>query len=186
MKDISKDTKMAMLIAVLMVFAGYYFLIRPQASELAQAQSDRAGVEQNVSTAQNLLVVADGSAAGGGSDAPSVIAHDALDDAIPPGDELTNLLRQFETLAGTTGMVHSSIAPSPLGPNPFGPGGSIQVAITGTGTHGAARAYLAELQSMPRLVLIEQIGLHVVADQSAQLQLSVRVFTQATPSAAAP
>jgi Tfp pilus assembly protein PilO len=185
MKGLSKDTKMAITIAVLVVFAGYYFLIRPQGAELAEARSDRAGVEQNLSTAQALLLDAAG-ADGAGDAASTAIAIDALDEAVPPGDELTNLLRQFETLAGTTGVVHSSIAPSPVGLNPFGPGGSIQVAITATGTHEATRAYLAGLHSMSRLVLIEQIGLHIGADQSVQLQLSIRVFTRSTPSAATP
>lgn len=179
MKGLSKDAKMLIAIVALLLFAGYYFLIRPQAADVAQARVDRAGVEQSVSDLQVLL-----QGAGAESDVADTSGVDVaeLAAAIPPDDRLADLLRQLEAIAGASGMVHSSISPSPAGSNPLGPGGSIQVTITATGSYDAARAYLAELTSMPRLVLIEQIGLHQQpGGAEAQLQLAIRVFTAAAP-----
>jgi Tfp pilus assembly protein PilO len=179
MTRLSKDSKMLIAIVALVLFAGYYFLIRPQAAAVAQARVDRAAVEQSVTDLQVLLERAGGESDGAETSAADV---DALAAAIPPDDELADLLRQLDAIAGTSGMVHSSISPSPAGPNPLGPGGSIQIAITATGSHDGARAYLTQLVSMRRLVLIEQIGLHVQpGGAEAQLQLAIRVFTTAAP-----
>lgn len=185
MTRLSKDTKMIILIVALAVFAGYWFLIRPQAADIAQAQDDRAGIEQSVTDLQllNQGAVSEPDEAETAEEEAEADAA-TLSAAIPPDDELTDLLRQLNAIAGESGMVHSSISPSPVGPNPLGPGGSITITITATGSSDDARAYLAQLMSMPRLVLIEQVGLQVQPDSGeAQLTLGARVFTAAAPVA---
>ena len=94
-----------MLIAmgVLVLFAAYNFLIRPQGAELSVASSDeRAGVEQGVSDAQaELLAPPDPPAARRRADAGS-----ARSPPFPRDPAIATLLRQLQAIAGDTGMLH--------------------------------------------------------------------------------
>jgi hypothetical protein len=113
--------------------------------------------------------------------------------AVPEGLALTQLLRQLQAVADQSGVTVSAISPSQLSENPNGPGGSMQVTITASGTHDALRGYVQGLRDSQRLLVIEQISMTspaAVVDQPQQpdqLQLSARVFTlEAPPSAAIP
>lgn len=181
MSRLSKDAKMVIVIVALVLFAGYYSLIRPQTADIAQARDDRAAAEQSVT---DLRILLDGDASDEADTVAADVDIDELAVAIPPNDDLSNLFRQLDAIALTSGMAHSSISPSAVAPNPLGPGGSIQITITATGSHDEAREYLTQPMSMPRLVLIEQVGLHVqTGGAEAQLQLAARVFTAAAPVA---
>jgi Tfp pilus assembly protein PilO len=102
----------------------------------------------------------------------------ALDAAIPAQPAIATLLRQLEAIASDTGMSHASISPSPVGTNPAGPGGSLQLAIIAFGSHDAALKYVQGLRDLERLVVIEQLAIDVQPDATEQLQISARVFTR--------
>ncbi len=178
-----KDVVMMAVMGVLLLFAVFNFVFKPQQSKLSGLRDDRAQVEQNIVDAELTL------------QAP-IDTTNAVPDAepgapltaIPPDPAIANLLRQLQAVANSSGVALASVSPTPLGPNPSGPGGSLQVAITASGPHASVQAYLEALRNMPRLLVIEQIGITVQAasadgaPQSDQLQLAARVFTLRAPA----
>ena len=172
---------MMSLMGALVLFAAYYFVLKPQSSELSAARGDRQTVEQAISdaalTLQRPLDTVAGQPAGG---------SDALGVEIPVDPAVPTLLRQLQAVAVETGVLQGSISPSTLGDNPSGPGGSLQITIAATGSHDAALAYIQRLRDLDRLFVIEQIGISVGADGAEQLQISARVFTLHGPVVAVP
>ena len=165
-----KDKAMLTAMGVLVLFAAYNFVIRPQGGKLDALRADRSAVEQQVSDAQlNLQAPPDTS--------PVSATPGGADLAIPADPAISPLLRQLQAAATDSGMLYSSIAPAAPGENPAGPGGSIQVAITAAGTHDARLDYVQRLLDLERLFVIEQISITVQPDTTEQLQISGRVFT---------
>jgi Tfp pilus assembly protein PilO len=180
-----KDIAMMAVMGVLLLFAAYNFVFKPQQSTLSGARDHRARAEQSVSDAQlALLAPIDSSNAVPIADPAAAPA--AL--AIPSDPAITNLLRQLQAMADSAGVALASVSPTPLADNPSGPGGSMQISITASGPHASVQAYLDALRTMPRLLVIEQIGITAAplgadgAPQSDQLQVSARVFTLSPPA----
>lgn len=180
-----KDVAMMAVMGVLLLFAAYNFVFKPQQSELSGARDDRAQVEQNISDAQlSLQAPIDSSNAVPSADPAAAPL------AIPSDTAITDLLRQLQVVADSTGVALASVSPTPLAENPSGPGGSMQISITASGPHASVQAYLEALRTMPRLLVIEQIGITVQpagadgAPPSDQLLLSARVFTLRPPAGA--
>ena len=180
-----KDVAMMAVMGVLLLFAAYNFVFKPQQSELSGARDHRAQAEQSVSDAQlSLQAPIDSSNAVPSAD-PA-----ARPLVIPSGSAITDLLRQLQAVADSTGVTLASVSPTPLAENPSGPGGSMEMSITASGPHTSVQAYLEALRTMPRLLVIEQIGITTqpaLSDgtpQADQLQLSARVFTLRSPPGA--
>ena len=180
-----KDVAMMAVMGVLLLFAAYNFVFKPQQSELSGARDNRAQAEQSISDAQLALRAPIDSSNAVPSADPA-----AAPLAIPSGSAITDLLRQLQAVADSTGVALASVSPTPLAENPSGPGGSMQISITASGPHTSVQAYLEALRTMPRLLVIEQIGITTQpagadgAPQSDQLQLSARVFTLRPPPGA--
>ena len=178
-----KDVAMMAVMGVLLLFAAYNFAFKPQQSELSRVRDDLAQVEQNISDTQ-LLLQAPTDTSGALPGAEPAAARPA----VPPDPAMADLLRQLQAVAGTSGVALASVAPTPLSPNPTGQGGSLQISITASGPHASVLAYLEALHSLPRLLVIEQLGISVqpaAADgtsQLDQLQLAARVFTLRPPA----
>jgi Tfp pilus assembly protein PilO len=167
-----KDVIMMIAMGVLLLFAAYNFLIRPQGAELSSVRDERVAVEQGIIDANGELL------APKTPNGQSALDVSALDKAVPTQPALATLLRQLQQIADETGMLHGSISPSPLGPNPAGAGGSVQISIAASGSADAALGYIERLRDLERLVVIEQIAIDVQPDGSEQLQISARVFTR--------
>ena len=180
-----KDVAMMAVMGVLLLFAAYNFVFKPQQSELSGARDNRAQAEQSISDAQLALQAPIDSSNAVPSADPA-----AAPLAIPSGSAITDLLRQLQAVADSTGVALASVSPTPLAENPSGPGGSMQISITASGPHTSVQAYLEALRTMPRLLVIEQIGITTqpaLSDgtpQADQLQLSARVFTLRPPPGA--
>ena len=178
-----KDIAMMAVMGVLLLFAAYNFVFKPQQSELSGARDGRAQAEQSVADAQLALQAPTDS-----SNAVTAADPAAAPLAIPADPAITNLLRQLQAVADSSGVALASVSPTPLAANPSGPGGSMQISITASGPHASVQAYLEALRTMPRLLVIEQIGIATqpaLSDgtpQSDQLQLSARVFTLRPPA----
>jgi Tfp pilus assembly protein PilO len=168
-----KDKAMLIAMGVLVLFAAFNFLIRPQGAELASVRDELTNIEQKVSDASLTLQAPPDAEQG-----QSASEMAALDLAIPAQPAIAALLRQLQAIATETGMSHASISPSAVGANPAGPGGSLQVAIIAFGSHDASLEYVQRLRDLQRLVVIEQIAIDVQPDTTEQLQISARVFTR--------
>lgn len=176
-----KDVKMMVLMGVLVLFAAYYFVLKPQGSELSAARDDRQTTEQAISDAQLVLQGPLDTVVG-----QPDLGTEALTVEIPADPAISTLLRQLQAVATETGVAQGSISPSPLGENPSGPGGSMQITISATGSHEASLAYIQRLRDLDRLFVIEQISISVGGDGAEQLQISARVFTREGPVVAVP
>jgi Tfp pilus assembly protein PilO len=182
-----KDITMMVVMTALFVFAIFNFVFKPQRSELSTARSDLQTVEQKISDAALKLQVPLPTTTTSPADGPAAAP------AIPEDPALTQLLRQLQAVAESSGVTYSVITPTPLAANPNGPGGSMAITIAATGSHDGIQAYVKALRDLDRLLVIEQISITTppaVADQPQgldQLQLSVRAFTLRGPvSAVAP
>ena len=179
-----KDVTMMAAMAGLLLFATFNFLFKPQRSELSSASSERRIVEQSVSDAELQLRTPATTTTVVGAEPGAALP------AIPEDLALTQLLRQLQGVADQTGVVVAAIIPTQLSENPSGPGGSMGLGITASGSHDSLRAYVQGLRDLDRLLVIEQISIDAmppVADQPAQpdqLQLSARVFTLVPPAGA--
>jgi Tfp pilus assembly protein PilO len=179
-----KDVTMMVAMAALLIFAVFNFVFKPQRSELSTARSNLQTVEQKISDAALTLQVPVSTTTTAPIDGPAAAP------AIPEDPALTQLLRQLRAVAESTDVTYSAITPTPLSENPSGPGGSMALSITASGSHDAVQAYVKGLRDLDRLLVIEQISITtppaVVGEpqQPDQLQLSVRVFTLRAPASA--
>ena len=172
-----KDLVSVLVMGVLVLFAAYYFLIRPQRAELAAVGSDLRSTQQNVDDARHALLATDSPDGQPGTDGAQ------LDLAVPVDPRLAELLRQIDGLVTASGVTVAAISPMPLGANPNGPGGSVQISIDAAGSTTAVRTFLQGLRDLPRLVVIEQIGLVVQSvAPTDHVQIVARVFARQTPT----
>ena len=175
-----KDIAMMFAMGALLLFAVFNFVYKPQRSQLSGARSDLQRVEQSITDAKLTL------------QAPTTTSLDQAESsslAIPQDPAISNLLRQLQAVADDTGVALASISPTPLAVNPSGPGGSLQLSITASGSHTAVQGFLQQVRDLDRLMVIEQIGVTSqvateLARQTDQLQLAVRVFTLQPPATA--
>jgi Tfp pilus assembly protein PilO len=176
-----KDVTLMVAMGALLLFAVFNFLFKPQRNALSAARGDLQRVEQSVSAADAKLRAPIISSPGQAQAASST--------AIPVDPAVSTLLRQLQAIADNSRVVLASVAPNSLSANPNGPGGSLLVSISASGSHHAVQAYVAQLRDLDRLAVVEQIGISSqaatdVTGQTDQLALSVRVFTLQGPASA--
>lgn len=172
MKRSGNNPKVVALLGLLVIAAVYMMLIKPQGAELSAARDEAANARIHVDDALVMLARArpDTSA-----DESSDVQELALDRAVPPSPEQSELLRQLQTIADDTGVAYASVSPTLPGPNPAGPGGSAPLTINASGPGEAIDAYLGRIRDLERLLVIETVS---TLSQSGvtQLQLTIRAF----------
>lgn len=181
----SKNGRTTVLLGVLVVVAGYVVVWRPQANDLGDARDRRAAAEASLSRARAELLALEGLDAAVALDATG----DALRRAVPATPELATLLRDLDALGERTGLEISTITPSPPVPDAGGAGQSVRITLTGGGSRASVYGYLAGLQSLERLIVVEQVDLSDTegddGEQSGvQVQLDLLAFVSITPAAA--
>lgn len=177
-----KDVTMLAAIGGLLAFAVFNFAFKPQHKQLSTARSDRQSVENEITVVQAELQAP--------VDTTAAVAGDGLSPlAIPEEPAITQLLRQLQALAEPLHVTLQTITPTELEDNPNGPGGSLALEITASGSHGANQAFVQGLGDLERLLVVEKITVVTpppVAGEPTppeQLQLTARVFTLRAPLA---
>lgn len=169
-----KDIMMSIAMGLLVVFALYQFLMKPQRAQLASVRNERDNLQQTLTQVQGELVTPAATV--------PVDAGSAQAVQVPAQPGLADLLRMLQTIGQDTGMVQQSVSPSSLGANPSGPGGSLQITIGASGPHAAVAVYLQRIRDLERLAVIEQIGVDSPGgDSIGHVQLVLRVFSQQAP-----
>lgn len=174
-----KDLAMMAVIGGLLAFAVFNFVFKPQGKELSSTRSDLRSVESQISEAEADLLAP--------LETTPVADDGVLARAIPEDPAFTQLLRQLEGLADQTNVTLETITPGQLEANPNGPGGSMVLEITASGSHDANEVFVNGLKSVERLLVIDRIALipplPVVGQpiEPEQLQLSVRAFALRAP-----
>lgn len=181
MSDTRQSVLMVGLVTVLVAGLAYVTVWRPQAANLASASDDLAAAEAQ------LAAVPPPSSSATGAPGGEVETGVVLEAAVPADPQLSDLLRQLDTVATNSGVVATAVAPSRLTLDPNGAlTGSISISVSGP--RPAAVAYLAGLAGLPRLVIVEQVSLQDAASEASldqvQLTLTAKVF--ATAPAVAP
>jgi Tfp pilus assembly protein PilO len=173
------------LILVLVVAVAYLAVWRPRASQVADLHSERDLLAEELAA----LPVA------GPPPEPAGASTEAIALAVPPTDDLANLLRQFQSIAADAGVEQTAVAAARPEALAGASGASIPVTITVAGPRAAALDYVRRLGLLPRLVVVDSVSLESSADaqeaelttgnplgQPIQLNIAGRVFTTATPT----
>jgi Tfp pilus assembly protein PilO len=163
----------------LLAFAVYNFAFKPQGKELATARSELHAVEQQIGVVNAEL------------NAPvetmPTIGNGLSPAAIPEDPAIPQLLRQLQDLADPRRVTLETITPSQLEENPNGPGGSLTLEVTVSGSHDGNEGFVEGLRDLERLLVVEKIAVIPalpVAGQPTppeQLQLTIRVYTLRAP-----
>lgn len=175
-----KDVVMMGAIGGLLAFAVFNFLFKPQSKELSSTRGDLHSVEKEIAVVQAELQQPVETTPDGGGNGISALA-------VPEDPAITQLLRQLQSLADAVQVTLETITPAELEENPNGPGGSLTLAITASGSHDSNQAFLHGVTALDRLLVVERISVITpppVANEPKppeQLQLTVRVFTLRAP-----
>jgi Tfp pilus assembly protein PilO len=176
------------LILVLVVAVAYLLLWRPQAAQVADLNSERDLLAEELAGLPPV-----GPSPEPGAAAPA--STDAIALAVPPTDDLAELLRQFQSIAAEAGVEQTAVAAERPAALAGVSGASIPVTITVAGPRAAALDYVRRLGLLTRLVVVDSVSLEPSAEaQEAevamenplggriQLNIAGRVFTTATPT----
>jgi type IV pilus assembly protein PilO len=121
--------------------------------------------------------------------APEVKAElDRLRQAVPASPELASFIDQANQIATETGVKFASI--SPTEPTATTSATEIQLAITVNGGYYEVLDYLNRLDTLPRLVKVDQLSVTAQTGENGQQELTAavtgRMFTQPVPVSATP
>jgi Tfp pilus assembly protein PilO len=176
------------LILVLVVAVAYLLLWRPRAAQVADLHSERDLLAEELA---GLPPVGPSPEPAGAAAAAST---EAIALAVPPTDDLAELLRQFQSIAADSGVEQTAVAAERPAALAGVSGASIPVTITVAGPRAAALDYVRRLGLLTRLVVVDSVSLEPSAEAQAevatenplgariQLNIAGRVFTTATPT----
>lgn len=173
--------------AVLLLAVWFLFLWGPQGNKLSDAKKrEDAAASQN---SQLELRLARLQAAQ--KDAPKLMATgEELRRAVPATPDLAQFILDANDAASAAGVDFLSISPSPPAP-PRGAGPSeIQLQISVTGSYTEVINYLDRLNGLPRLVVVDTLGLTPGGAEGASAEnlsvaIAARMFTTAVPASQA-
>lgn len=181
--------------------AWYAALWAPRAQAIAAARADAASAARHGDQLRAELAALS-------SAAKLVPAKQAelgrLQDAVPPAADLAQLIVDVDQAAATSGESLVTLSPSkPEGAQSAtgaagapGPGAAksgltaIQLSITGSGTYVQAMRFLDALETLPRLLALDDVSLTAAgraasgASPPLTMSVSARAFTTAPASAA--
>jgi hypothetical protein len=161
--------------------------VRPLGARVWEARAPRRSAEAQL---ERIRRGASRPAGEGAGDA----AEQALRAAVPGDPQLSELLRQLDTVAAETGVQQSTITPSLPAALTGAVGSSVQVSLSASGATDAASAYLQGLSSLSRMFVVDQVSFRraggsagvaaangsgdgATGDDQVQLQLVGHVFT---------
>lgn len=150
------------LAAVLIVAAWWMFLFSPARSDANKVESQvKAAKAKSLSleTEQKQLEDLE-------QRAPQIQAdRDRLRNAVPDQPELASFIEQANQLGTDTGVTWVSVSPSE--PSAGTAAGTVTVALEVTGGYYQVLDYLNRLESIPRLVVVDQVSLTATTESDA-------------------
>jgi Tfp pilus assembly protein PilO len=168
------------LAAVLIVAAWWVFLFSPARSDAKKVESEvKAAKAKSLSleTEQKQLEDLE-------KRAPQIQAdRDRLRNAVPDQPELASFIEQANQLGIDTGVKWVSV--SPTEPGAGAAAGTIQVSMQVTGGYYQVLDFLNRLESIPRLVVVDQVSLTAsTADAGGPPQLNASLTARMFDSGA--
>jgi len=174
--------------AVVLLLVWFMFLWSPQGSKLSDAKKRTANAESQSSQLQLRLSRLQAAQ----KQAPELMATgEELRRAIPATPDLAQFILDANDAATAAGVDFLSISPSPPAP-PIGAAPSeIHLQVTVTGSYAEVINYLDRLDDLPRLVVIDNLGLtpggaEGSSPDTLSVAIAARMFTTAVPVTVTP
>jgi Tfp pilus assembly protein PilO len=157
----NRTVTVGVLAAVLIVAAWWMFLFSPARSDASKVDTEvKAAKAKSLSLETEKKQLEDLE-----KRAPEIEAdRDRLRNAVPDQPDLATFIEQANQLGVDTGVTWVSV--SPTEPAAGTAAGTIQVALQVTGGYYQVLDYLNRLESIPRLVVVDQVSL-TASDASA-------------------
>lgn len=160
--------------AVLILAIWYVAIFRPQSNHLKAAHTAYASAEQQVDSLRSQVATLQA--------LERQVPHDkavlaSLNQAIPSTPDLKDILDQLHSLAVSTGVELTSVAPS-VSPNAASGGGisSITMTLSLSGTYPQVTNFLKGLTTMPRTVVINSVSIGGGSGGNLSTSLSTYIY----------
>ncbi len=161
--QVKQKNAIVIVLAVLLVaFVWYQFVYASAESAARKANQEARDQQTNLATLKSEV-----SKASGANKTPEErkAALDELQSAIPVQAQLSEFLRQTDSIRNATGVAFQSITPST--PTYVGGVANINVGITVQGTYAQVMGYVDRLLKLPRLVVVDNVAVTTTTAQSA-------------------
>lgn len=160
--QVKQKNAMVMGLAVLLVaFVWYQFVYSSAESAARKANQEAQDQQTNVATLKSQV-----SKASGATKTPEQrkAALAEVQNAIPVQAQLSEFLRQTDSIRNATGVAFQSITPST--PTYVGGVANINLGITVQGAYAQVMGYVDRLMQLPRLVIIDNVAVTTTAAQN--------------------
>jgi type IV pilus assembly protein PilO len=170
--------------AVLLLALWFLLLWSPQGNKLSDAKKRTDAAQAENSTLELRLARLQAAQ----KDAPELMAQgEQLRRAIPETPELAQFILDANDAASAAGVDFLSISPTPPVPGVGAAPAEVHLSIAVTGTYFEVLDYLDRLNDLPRVVVIDTLGLTPGGGASAspdQMSVSIaaRMFTTQAPA----
>ena len=170
--------------ALLLLAVWFLFLWGPQGNKLSDAKKRTTTAEAQNSQLQLRLARLQAAQKG----APELMATgEALRRAIPATPDLAQFILDANDAATAAGVDFLSISPAPPVPPPGAGPAEVHLQIAVTGSYAEVIDYLDRLDDLPRLVVVDTLGLTPGATEGGaaddlSVAITARMFTTAVPA----
>ena len=170
--------------AVLLLVVWFLLLWGPQGGRLRDAE-DRRTAAESANTALELRLAR---LQASQDRATELMAElEELRRAVPDDPELAQFILDANDIATSAGVDFLSITPGV--PSPAGEGGGppvITLNVSVRGTYESVLDYLRLLEELPRIVVVDALGLTPGDDDTLSVSITARMFATTAPSVAPP
>ena len=178
-------------VAAVLLILWFMFLWSPQGNKLTDAKKRSDAAETQNSSLEVRLTRLKAAQ----KDAPELMAKgERLRRAIPETPELAQFILDANDAASQSGVDFLSISPTPPSPGVSAAAPSeVRLSISVTGTYFEVLDYLDRLDDLPRLVVVDSLGLtpgggdsNTGSQDAMSVAITARMFTTAAPPTTAP
>jgi Tfp pilus assembly protein PilO len=173
--------------AALLLAVWFLLLWGPQGNKLSDAKKRTTAAETQNSELQLRLSRLEAAQ----KDAPELMATgEELRRAVPASPDLAQFILDANDAATAAGVVVLAISPQPPQASPGGGPAVVSLQISVTGSYAEVVNYLDRLDDLPRLVVIDKLGLAPggapgSAPDDLSVSITARMFTTAVPAGTA-
>jgi Tfp pilus assembly protein PilO len=170
--------------AVVLVLVAWFLLLwSPKGAQLADARERRTAAQDRVTQLQAKL----GELEAVQKKGPALerLAA-AVRSAVPSTPDLAAFLLSVDDAAAKAHVTYKAVAPSPVQLSTTGGPNEVPISFTVEGGWGAVLDFMDRLVALPRVVVLDRVGLNAEASDTGATTIGVtltgRVFTTAAPS----
>jgi type IV pilus assembly protein PilO len=149
----SRNLAVGGVVAVLVIALWWMFLFSPTRNEISKVHSEVEEAERETLGLQAQLAQVSDKARNEATKAELTTLHAA----VPASPELANFLRQANKIAADSGVTWQSVTPG--SPSAATGGTTVTLGIQVQGGYAQVMDYLQRLQTLPRLVIVDNVNI---------------------------